>query len=84
MAPEGPHTHRQRLICEQQGPGYGAGGQLIEYMQSVCVCACVEDGRGGGGDLAAITKFISIHVFRSWLMGALPSERCADRMGRGP
>lgn len=41
----------------------------------MCVCACKM-----GGDLAAITKFISIHVFRSWLMGALPSERCADRM----
>lgn len=31
--------------------------------------------------MAAITKFISIHVFHSWLMGALPLERCADRMG---
>ena len=49
MAPGGPPTHRQRLICEQQGPGYGAKGHLIEYMQDVCVCKTAA-GRGLGSN----------------------------------
>lgn len=39
------------------------------------MCVCVR-----WDCLAVITMFISIHVFHSWLMSTLPSERCPDRM----